>query len=777
MSIHRGRPQECKYVYKRADEYFVVNSNDPDLREIKISLPKPPPNFLIDGYNLPPEEQYFRRLEIPDKLKEIERKARGLMKARQKTNKNFVITGDKLINAFWDEFEAQRKHGYDEVVEFVKEVAWCRIHGYWFFNDGTPTYITGDYFDYLNFWTFMDEKSKDGGYPEYRDADRRRYLFREYAKNTTEKVVEDDKGNLTVVDMGVRICYGTAEPKGRRYGITGQAIHHGMKTVMSGFGRYFTIVSMEGENAEKHYKKKLVPAFQAYPLWLTPIYSGSTGKSVVFDVGNNVGGIDTLMSVMDYTDSAGERKNDGDKMHYLLSDEEGKSKDISIGERWNVNKQAMSLGGGSNIIGFSMHPTTVEEMDVGGMEYMKLCNQSKFYERGDNGQTISGLFELFVPAWDGLEGFIDRFGMSVVEKPTDRQRELRPDALFARYNEGARHNLQKQLDELIAKGTPEAMETYRSRRRKYPMQYADCWLGSSGDVGFDMEIIDRRIAGLRRNSKVRNGWLKWKNGFGSDVIFEDDVEGPFELSMILRPEETSLVMQEDAADYLTGEWRKQYRPRHPYRFTASADPFEYSTSQQAKQRESHSRQSDGGIAVLWEKDERVDGDREDMREWDSHRFVMSYRYRPTSLEAYCEDVLKTCIYFGAMLYVERNKTGVWQYFVDKGYGGYLMYEIDRATGKTAEKPGFATYERVKNDLFSSTKDYIRFRGHREEHASYLQECKNIKGMEQMNKFDRFVAHAGCLLGSRQNFYNLQREMKAAPDAGQLSAIVNFFNNL
>jgi hypothetical protein len=50
-------------------------------------------------------------------------------------------------------------------------------------------------------------------------------------------------------------------------------------------------------------------------------------------------------------------------------------------------------------------------------------------------------------------------------------------------------------------------------------------------------------------------------------------------------------------------------------------------------------------------------------------------------------------------------------------------------------------------------------------------------MEQMGKHDRFVAHAGCLLGSRQNFYNLQREMKNSPDEGQIAAILNFFNNL
>jgi len=342
---------------------------------------------------------------------------------------------------------------------------------------------------------------------------------------------------------------------------------------------------------------------------------------------------------------------------------------------------------------------------------------------------------------------------------------------------GSKEYLQNQLDELLKVDTPEAMETYRSRKRKFPMQYSDCWLGSSGDIGFDMEIIDKRIAELRRSSKVRRGWLQWSGAFGGPVEFRDDPEGPFELSMLLNDHEHSQMVLEQVPDSLTGDWRNQYRPKNPYKFTASADPFEYRTSGEAKKADTRSRQSDGGIAVLWEKDDKIDGS-ENRRDWESERFVMSYRHSPSSLDAYCEDVLKTCIYFGAMLYLERNKTRVWEYFVDKGFSGYLMYEINRATGRPiGDKPGFATYAKVKNDLFSVTKDYIRFRGHKEQHLSYLMECKNINGMEQMNKYDRFVAHAGCLLGSKQTLYHIQREAAHSPNENALSEVIDFFNRL
>ena len=770
--IHRGRPKECKHIYKDADEFFTLNDGDKELDPISINLPTPPPLYLITGYGKPHDEQYFKRLEIPDRLKDVQRRALDSMRLRQKNNKNWTVTFEKLITAFWMEFEKTRDYNYDEVAEYIKEVHWHRRHGYWFFNDGKPTYITGAHFDYLNYWTFADEKSNDGGYPEYRDIDRIVYLFREYAKTTTESVFMDEDGVVTVEDIGITICYGTTEPKSRRCGITGQALHYGAKTAMDGFGKYFTTVSMDGDNAQKHYSKKLVPAFNSYPIWLKPTYANQIGNSIVFDLPSKVMGKEMLGSVIDYTDSAGERKNDGDKIHFGLFDEEGKVKQANVLERWNVNKQAMALG--ARIIGFSIHPTTVEEMDVGGEEYMKLCNQSKFYERGERGQTISGLFEVFIPAWKRLEGFIDLFGMPVIDTPTERQIKLRPGADFARFKVGAKEFLQTRLDALVESGTPEDLEMHRSTRRKFPMQYSDCWIGSSGDLGFDMDIIDERLASLRRSSLMRPGRFEWSNGFGSDVRFEDDPEGRFELSMLLQPKASNQRMKIDLYDPVTGDEMEHWAPTNPYVFTASADPFKAGTSNEAKQMGVHTRQSDGGLAVLWEKDDELDGDKQNIRDWISRRFVCSYRYRPASLEDYKEDALKMCIYFGAMFYPERNVGDMDYYFIGAGYGGYLLYDINPVTGRREEKAGFASYSSKKENLFLEMKDYIRYRGHKEEHASFLNEVKSIQGIEQMNRYDRFTAHGGCLLGSKQNALNRLREDRTRPSEEQVKSVLDFW---
>ncbi len=83
---------------------------------------------------------------------------------------------------------------------------------------------------------------------------------------------------------------------------------------------------MDADNAEKHYYKKLLPAWRKnYPMWLRPATSSNNApKTIKLEVPSNVFAFKGLNSSIDYTESAGERKNDGDKLYYDLCDEEGK---------------------------------------------------------------------------------------------------------------------------------------------------------------------------------------------------------------------------------------------------------------------------------------------------------------------------------------------------------------------------------------------------------------------------------------------------------------------
>ena len=195
---------------------------------------------------------------------------------------------------------------------------------------------------------------------------------------------------------------------------------------------------------------------------------------------------------------------------------------------------------------------------------------------------------------------------------------------------------------------------------------------------------------------------------------------------------------------------KGYEPVYKSRFTCGADPVEYSNSKDV----TSSKESDVGIAVLRERDMSIDfGD--DPHFWQTRLFCLSYRNRSRNPDEANEDILMACEYYGAMLYLERNKTATWQYFIRRKRGGYLKYDVDLETGKRAEKPGFYSLTDSKDELFSEIKKYIDERGHMEVFDEFLQECRDIRGKDEMTKYDRFTAHGAALLGSRSIYGQIQ----------------------
>ena len=143
-------------------------------------------------------------------------------------------------------------------------------------------------------------------------------------------------------------------------------------------------------------------------------------------------------------------------------------------------------------------------------------------------------------------------------------------------------------------------------------------------------------------------------------------------------------------DAIHGNVHDHYGPMLPTNFVGCGDVFGFDNKDIAKQRESRSRMSDGGISIFMGRNMATDhGD--DMSKWAGHKFVLSYRHR-TTLTEYCEDVARCHVYFGAMLYPERNKEALWEFFIREGLMGYLLYDTDIQTGKPADKPGFFSLE-------------------------------------------------------------------------------------
>ena len=105
----------------------------------KVRVPSPETaKYIEDWGETDPKNQYWRRRELPEMFEDV------------KLDKN----GDPIFNQ-------------EQIDYALKEIERC-INGFWFYNNGKPTYITGKNYFYIQWW-----KLEDGIYPDYRDADRR----------------------------------------------------------------------------------------------------------------------------------------------------------------------------------------------------------------------------------------------------------------------------------------------------------------------------------------------------------------------------------------------------------------------------------------------------------------------------------------------------------------------------------------------------------------------------------------------------------------------------
>jgi len=757
-------------------KWEVINDGDNALTPVYFSMPKPPRRTLIDGYKLNKDDQYFRRVEVPRKFALIEQKALQDLSEIEKSNRQDTIQGYKFYLRFW-ELVQEEQENLKEEIKWLEKIWWWRTYGYWFYNDGEPVFIPPDYFDFLNFY-FMQESVC---YPEYRHDVRRKLCYAWYLEDCTETfksvdasgcAVKDKEGKYEMEDLGRRLFFGDVEPKTRRTGATHEAVHKILKGAITNLSYFATIISFEGDSARSYYTDKLLPAFDEYPMCIKPMWEGNRRPKILrLDAPPNHYIVRGLRSSITYSDSSGLFKNEGKRLNGVLNDEQGKgfNSTADIFERWHINKYTMSTGMGVNILkgAYAKNPSTVEQIEGSGAPYKKLCDLSNFYVRIPiKGQTVEGFARIFLPAYLRMEGYIDRFGKSVIENPTERQVRLSPNAIFAKSGKGAREVMQAERDSLLLTNTPEALELYRSIRRKSPFTWSECWLGTAGNVGYNLEIIDKRLAEINKmrsfeKPPYRMGYFYTESGnLGDRVFWQDNSDKvKFRMSINISPELINQREQIEVWDGLSQKIVPSWRPINGQRFTLGCDPFRNLKAIDAKNISkisgalSNSRQSDGGIAVLREYDASTDGNKA-KKDWDSFQPVCTYRYRPPTQEEYFKDIFMCAQYFGAMIYPEQNVDAVLEKMFLWGFGGYGLYDIDMVTGKRKSLPGRYNATETNQDMVREIKDYIEFHGHKCNHDDLLNEIKSFKGVEDFTRLDLKTAFGMALLGSKSRYREL-----------------------
>ena len=115
-------------------------------------------------------------------------------------------------------------------------------------------------------------------------------------------------------------------------------------------------------------------------------------------------------------------------------------------------------------------------------------------------------------------------------------------------------------------------------------------------------------------------------------------------------------------------------------------------------------------------------------------------------------------YYGSMMFIETNKSYLWQYIVKRGYGGYLLYMID-GKGEINSKPGQYTSDSNRDEMFKLFGKYIETHIHKEKHVELMRDAKAIKGVKDMTHYDRLTAAMLALRGdTSMAFERMERTM-------------------
>jgi hypothetical protein len=703
--------------YRDAEKSVWVNTDDKDLIPIEIELPLPPEPHLIDNFGLPAEDQKWHPPKLPKRLKELE-------------------AGHETLDEIWEEMDAH-KDIFAEEIKFI-EIQWeRRLNGYWFWNNGVPTYIDGWHYFYCGWFNI------DMGLPKYRDRDRKFFLFARkiYTETKAPKIdakgyaTKDKKGEFEWVEFGRRLFYGFNYPKHRREGATYKAECINYEIISRISGAKGGIQSMNDKSSRACFLVHLVQPWKKLPFFFKPSYEGSTSPKTELSFSppavrlSSKGSLSTihfgLESSINYA-VADARAYDGWKLYFHHDDEVGKlTEGLSCWTRHLVVKEC--LGEGANIRGFTIKTSTVGEMEKGGGRAFKhQCQMSDYYKRNPNGQTDSGLATLFLPAYDGLDGFIDEYGNSIIDTPTKRQ------AKFIGNNIGAREYILNQRKGYIDKEDQEALS---EEIRKFPIRFAECFRSSAKSSGFNINKLESYIDNLsftRQNIAVGN--LSWKDNIrDGKVIFTAHPQGKFRISHQLNDNESNKKFWSDD--------EQCWKPGNSHWGVAGGDPFKFNITKS-------NRKSKGGGAVV-KKPQIRDGDFSMKR-----KFACTYAQRTYDKNIYGEDMLMMCIYFGVPMFPEIDYPFIWDYFRDRGWEGYLLYKMDPNTYKISNTPG-DTANRVKQDIFTEYMTWIENEADEETHIEILEECRDIDGPEDMTNYDLFTAGGYALLGTRGLFSEVQ----------------------
>ncbi len=601
--VSRNRAKKWMYGYDKDYDLVVISKDGVigdiyDINGLKVGIPKAPEK--IEG-----ESDRWVAKEYPKELSKI----------------RTIFDWNRRDNTFKSKY-----------VDYIESEFDRRDYGYWFINNGTPTYVTGTHYMYLQ-WTKIDI-----GRPDFRESNRIFYIFWEACKAD-------------------RRCFGMCYLKNRRSGFSFMSSSEATNTGTIVRDSRIGILSKTGSDAKKMFTDKVVPIVRNYPFFFKPIQDGMdnpktelafrvpaskiTRRNMDEEKTDDIDGLDTTIDWKNTSDNS----YDGEKLLLLVHDESGKwEKPENILNNWRVTKTCLRLG--SKIIGKCMMGSTSNALSKGGGNFKKLYMDSDPSVRSANGQTKSGLYSLFIPMEWNYEGYIDEFGWPVFEDP--KSEVLGVDGEYI--HNGVITYWNNEVDAM--KSDPDALNEYY---RQFPRTESHAFRDESRQSIFNLTKIYQQIDyndSLIRDRVITRGYFHWKGGEkDTEVIWTPDKKGRFVVSWVPDIKHRNNVIERGGVKY----------PGNEHMGSFGCDPYDIS-----------------GVVGGGGSNGALHGlTKFHMEDAPSNEFFLEYVARPKTAEIFFEDVLMACIFYGMPILAENNKARLLYHFKNRGYRGFSMNRPDK----------------------------------------------------------------------------------------------------
>ena len=605
----KNKAKSWKYGYDEKHDVVVISKsgqieNVVSINGLKIALPKAPQKIYKRDSSK--KEQYWERFEYPKELSRVK----------------------SIFN-----WHAAPSNFKDKWVDYIEQEFDRREDGFWFYNNGVKTYITGSHYMYLQ-WTKIDI-----GYPNYREANRIFYLYWEACKAD---------------NRSFGICY----LKIRRSGFSYMGSEECANIATISKDARVGILSKTGADAKKMFTDKVVPISNNYPFFFKPVQDGMdkpktelayrvpaskiTKKNMYSEEVDLVEGLDTTIDWK----NTGDNSYDGEKLKLLVHDESGKwERPNNILNNWRVTKTCLRLG--SKIIGKCMMGSTSNSLEKGGDAFKKLFYDSDINNRNANGQTKSGLYSLFIPMEWNMEGFIDKHGMPVFRNPEQETIDVYGDYIY----QGAIDYWENEVESL--KNDADALNEFY---RQFPRSESHAFRDESKQSLFNLQKIYQQIdynESLIKDHFITRGSFSWRDGIkDTEVIFSPNDRGRFYVTWTPNKQLQNKFIMKQGFKY----------PANEHMGAFGCDSYDISGTVGGGG-------SNGALHGITKFH---------MDEGPTNEFFLEYIARPQTAEIFFEDVLMACVFYGMPILIENNKPRLLYHFKNRGYRGYSMNRPDKS---------------------------------------------------------------------------------------------------